>query len=132
MALAEFKPSQLVARVLAMSIDGSVRTQDAPRLLGHILSRRDTGQRGWHFVQTNWRRIRQLYPEEMIPHVVSHASSFNSNESYRQVKAFLSTHRVPSGKSIVARTLERIEINLLFKNHAASYFNKWLNDKYTH
>jgi puromycin-sensitive aminopeptidase len=124
--LAEFKPADLISRVEDMAINGTVRTQDAPRLLGTLLSRRDTNTQAWNFIESHWQRITAFYPEEMVPHVVSNVSSINVEPDAWRVRQFLSTHRIPSGASTVARTIERMEINVEFRKRSAPQFNEWL------
>lgn len=129
-ALAEFKPAELVTQVEDMSINGTVRTQDAPGLLGKLVSRRDTGSQAWDFVEQHWQRITSFYPEESVPHLVSRAAPFNNQIDVERVKKFLSTHRVPSGESTVARTLERMDINVRFKQRSGTLFNNWLKKNF--
>jgi puromycin-sensitive aminopeptidase len=129
MALALFRTPELVGKVLDMSINGSVRSQDAPGLLSHIVSRRDTNERGWDFVETNWTRINAFYPEEMVPRVVSSASRFHSEPLLTRARAFLSTHKIKYGESTVARTLERMEINSRFRERNAAALNASLRQR---
>jgi puromycin-sensitive aminopeptidase len=129
-ALSAFKAPNLVQQVMTMSINGTVRTQDAPRLLSGLLSRPDTNIRTWEFIENNWKKLTEFYPEEMVPHTVSSASSFNSPEQFDRFKTFVSTHRIPSGESAVARTLERIQINVGFRKRSAARLNDWLKERY--
>jgi len=130
MSLALFRTPELVGKVLDMSINGSVRSQDAPGLLSHIVSRRDTNERGWDFVETNWKRIVAFYPEEMVPRIVSSASGFSKEPVLSKARAFLSTHKIKYGESTVARTLERMEINTRFRTRNAAALNGWLKQHY--
>jgi aminopeptidase N len=130
LVLARFRDPALVDRALSMSVSGKLRNQDAPNLLGIVLSRRDANRHAWEFIEAHWAQITSLYPEEMVPRVVARAASFNTLPDYQRVKAFVSTHRIKSGTSTVARMLEHVEINVRFRNTAAARLNDWLKQHY--
>lgn len=129
-ALPNFRQPALTQRTMAMAIDGTVKTQDAPRLLGNLLASRESNQQAWQFIKKNWVRIRAFYPEEMVPHVVAHASSFHTPEMVQELQTFFASHPVPSGESSIARMLERTKINTSFSQRSGKAMNTWLLNKY--
>jgi len=61
-ALADFPGATEIDQLLSMTIDGTLRTQDAAYVLGGALSNRDNGSRVWEFIMANWDRISELFP----------------------------------------------------------------------
>jgi hypothetical protein len=128
-ALTAFQEPELIGAVLQMSTDGTVRTQDAPGLLGRLIYERKTNDRAWTYMENNWKRITSLYPEEMLPRLVGSAVSINTKPGEERVKAFVATHHIPFGESVTARTLERMQIHVAFRERSAARFNEWLKNR---
>ena len=52
--LASFPGTNEMATTLAMTLNGQVRTQDAPYLVAQCMRNRDNGSQAWQFVKDNW------------------------------------------------------------------------------
>lgn len=129
--LPEFKSPDLVDQSLELSLGKEVRLQDAPHLLGGILRRRQMQDRAWQFITKNWDRMRSVYPEDMVPGVVSSAEGFSTESQLAELKSFLDSHPVPSGTTAVARTIERVSANVRFRQKQAADLNQWLQSHYS-
>jgi puromycin-sensitive aminopeptidase len=128
--LDNFRAPELVSRTLELSLSKQVRLQDAPHLMGGLLRNRQTEQQAWKFITENWQRMGAIFPEDMVPGVVSSASNFNRESQLSDLKLFLAKHPVPSGKSTVARTIERVSANVQFRKRSADDLNRWLQSHY--
>jgi puromycin-sensitive aminopeptidase len=128
--LASFANPALSANTMNLSINGKVKIQDAPHLLGSILGHRRTTARAWEFIQKNWDKIHALYSEPMIPGLVSRASCFSTPQQYTELQRFLADHPIPSGETAVKRTLESVKINIGFRDRSATELNTWLHSHY--
>lgn len=127
--LPEFIAPNLVAGTMTMATSGTIRIQDAPRLLGAMLSQRRTSAAAWQFIQKNWSRITKLYAEPMVPGIVARASCFNTPAQYQQFKTFVATHPMPSGQTQMKRALETAQINVGFRQRSAKSLNDWLRQQ---
>lgn len=122
--LALFKQPELVDQTLAMSITDKVRTQDAPRLLGHLLGQVDTSSRAFAFIQKNWAVINKRFPQNSVPHIVSAlASSCTTADQEAKARVFISNHPMPAGKRTIRKALEWIHGNVIFRRNAATQLN---------
>ena len=70
LALAGFRPPELIDKTLARTLNGEVRTQDSPFLLRALLMSVDGRERAWKFLQDNWERLNSLLPPNGIRRVV--------------------------------------------------------------
>jgi puromycin-sensitive aminopeptidase len=126
MSLSVFRKPELVKQTLSLCLSDEVRTQDAPRLLSHTLAGDFSKEMAWQFIKEHWSEILKRYPLNMVPRVVSAASSLNTPEQEQDLQSFFKTHEVPAGKQTVARLLERVHIYTSFKTRSAPTLAKWL------
>jgi puromycin-sensitive aminopeptidase len=114
-ALAEFDDDGLVDRVLAMCLSGEIRTQNAPYLLGRLLSHRTQGPRAWAFIRDNWDALGEAFPSNSIVRMLEGIRSLSHPADADSVFAFFTTHEVPQGDKQLAQHLERLEVNVAFR-----------------
>jgi puromycin-sensitive aminopeptidase len=119
-ALADFDHPELIDRVVAMCVDGTVRTQNAPYLLRRAMANRTQGDRAWSFVSTHWATINDLFPSNSIARMVEGVRHLDHPEVASLVFAFFEANEVPQGDRIVAQHLERLEVNLALRARAAA------------
>ncbi|HEU5322289.1 MAG TPA: ERAP1-like C-terminal domain-containing protein, partial [Methylomirabilota bacterium] len=62
-ALAGFRPPELVAQTLARTVDGEIRTQDAPFVVRAMLMSVHARVPAWAFVKEHWDVMDRLYPK---------------------------------------------------------------------
>jgi len=130
LALGLFQKPALIKKTLAMCLDDEVRSQDAPHLLTTLLANDGARDMTWQFIKARWADILRRYPMNMVAHVVSAASSFNTPKDESDLQTFFKSHPVPAGQFAVARMLERVRINVRFKQHSAGALTDWLNREF--
>lgn len=128
--LADFRSPALADQTLNYAISKQVRLQDAPGLVSGLISSREVQDQSWRFVKTNWAKIRAFFPEEMMPHLVTAAGSFSYPNQLADLKSFIATHPLPTGKISSARTIERASINVQFRNRSSAELNKWMQSHF--
>ncbi len=131
MALADFQRPELIGQTLALCLSDEVRTQDAGHLFGAVFGNQSAKSTAWEFMKANWSQIVKRYPLNMVPHVVSAASSLNSAAEESDLRGFFATHPVPAGKHAVARLLERVHISVNFKTRSGQAIEDWLKDNFS-
>src|SRR5262249_21268207 len=61
-ALTGFRQRPLVEQTLARTLNGEIRTQDAPHVIRTLLMTVHGREPAWRFVQANWARVNEGYP----------------------------------------------------------------------
>lgn len=128
--LTSFDSPALVDQTLALAVSKNVRLQDAPGLIADTVGYFRTSDQGWRFVKTNWAKIRSIFPEEMVPHIVSAAGSFSHPNQLADLKSFVASHPIPSGKTSTARAIETSSIKVQFRTRSAAELNKWVQSHF--
>jgi puromycin-sensitive aminopeptidase len=117
--LADFDDAGLIQRTLAMTLNGEVRTQNAPYLLRRALTNRDHGAVAWRFVQDNWEAINERFPSNSIVRMLEGIRSLSEPVVADTVYAFFDEHDLPQGQRILEQHLERLRVNVALREAEA-------------
>ncbi|MBV6507812.1 MAG: hypothetical protein JJLCMIEE_00870 [Acidimicrobiales bacterium] len=113
-ALADFDHPDLLDRTLALAVT-EVRSQNGPYLVRRALGNRNHGQRAWDFVEREWDRLNQRFPSNSIVRMLEGVRSLSRPEEAGKVLRFFETHSVPQGAVTLAQHLERLRVNVAFR-----------------
>ena len=95
-----------MAGTLGMSLDGTVRTQDAPYLVSQCLRNRRCGEQAWHFVRDNWEAMLEAYPNNAIVRMLDGVKALSQPEhSRRGERPFLMSHESAAGRTDTASSI---------------------------
>ncbi|NQW20458.1 MAG: M1 family metallopeptidase [Chloroflexi bacterium] len=125
-ALSAFPGEAEMDRTLAMTLDGTVRTQDAPHLLAVCMRNREQGYRAWEFVKANWGQINKDFPANSIVRMLSGVTSLSQPEQADDVIAFFDNHEVPQGQLTLKQTLEKLRVNVALRKRESGPFTESL------
>jgi puromycin-sensitive aminopeptidase len=114
-ALANFRREELVDRTLQLTINGEVRTQNAPYLMRNILLNKDARERAWGFMKANWESMLRLYPDNSIPRMCEGIIGLATAELAADVEDFFGKHPVKQGAKQMDQHLERLRIAVACK-----------------
>jgi puromycin-sensitive aminopeptidase len=114
-ALAGFEDRDLVQRTLDKSLTDEVRTQNAPFLIGGLLHNLTGGDLAWQFVKDNWDTIVQRFPDNTHVRMLEGITALSTPELVPDVEQFFKTHEVKQGQKTLEQHLERLRINLAFR-----------------
>ncbi len=114
-SLAGFEDPDLVARTLELSLT-EVRTQNAPFLIAHLLANRAGGPAAWRFVADNWDVLVSRFPDSSIPHMLETIPFLLQPGVSAEVHQFFTTHQLRSGQRTLEQTLERLDVNVAFRD----------------
>ena len=117
--LASFPGSAQMSATLTMSLDGTVRTQDAPYLVAQCLRNQHCGRQAWHFVQDNWEAMLEAYPNNAIVRMLDGVKALSQPELATEVTAFFDEHDVPQGELTLRQHLERLRVNVALREREA-------------
>jgi puromycin-sensitive aminopeptidase len=114
-SLAAFRPTTLLARTLARTISGEIRTQDAPFLISAILANVYGRELAWDFVKTNWEKLDQLFPKQGLRRMCGGIVSLATPELERDVLAFFTSRKIDLGGKTLEQYLEQLRIAVAFR-----------------
>ncbi len=122
-ALSAFPGEAEMDRTLAMTLDGTVRTQDAPYLLAVCMRNKEQGYKAWHFVKDNWEQINKDFPSNSIVRMLSGVTSLSKSDEAADVLAFFEDHEVPQGQLTLQQTLEKLRVNVALRERESGAFS---------
>jgi puromycin-sensitive aminopeptidase len=125
-ALAGFRQPALIERTLAATLNGQVRTQDAPYLLRALLYNVDARERAWEFVRANWDRIDRDFPavgvRRMCEGVIGLASPTWEDEVHR----FFRGRKIDLGGKTLEQYLEQLHVAVRLGRHEGEALKRYL------
>ena len=87
-ALAGFRHPELVRRTLGHTIDGEVRSQDAPFLMRALLGSVHGRELAWEFLKEHWETMARVYPGSAYRRVYEGITALVSPQWEREVQEF--------------------------------------------
>jgi puromycin-sensitive aminopeptidase len=109
-ALGGFRQPDLIDRTLQMTINGEVRTQNAPYLMRGILLNKDARGKAWSFMKAHWEEMLRRYPDNSIPRMCEGIVGLATPELEADVRDFFARHPVKQGAKQMEQHLERLRI----------------------
>ena len=109
-ALANFREPELIDRTLDLTINGQVRTQNAPYLMRGILLNRTARSRAWSFMKAHWEDMLRQYPDNSIPRMCEGIVGLVRPELEKDVRDFFAAHPVKQGSKQLEQHLERLRV----------------------
>ena len=102
-------------RTLARTIDGAIRTQDAPFIVGACLGNVYGRELAWNFVKTNWEKMDQLFPKQGVRRMCGGIVSLATPELERDVREFFASRNVDLGGKTLEQYLEQLRVAVSFR-----------------
>ena len=125
-ALAAFRPADLLDRTLQMTVNGEVRTQNAPYLMRSLLLNTDGRERVWVFMKQHWEEMTRQYPDNSMVRMCEGITTLVTPALEADVQQFFSSHPVKQGAKTMDQHLEKLRIAVACKQreeaNLAAYF----------
>jgi puromycin-sensitive aminopeptidase len=118
-ALAGFRDVNLLNRTLEHTLDGEVRTQDAPFLVRSVMANKAGAEPAWRFTKDHWDEMTARYPESGITRMCEGVTTLTTPELESDVRAFFATHEVKQAGKQLDQHLERLHMGVLFRQREA-------------
>ena len=112
-SLANFRDLALLGQTMEMTINGEVRTQNAPFLMHSLLYNNVSRYAAWEFVQRNWETMVGRFPDSALPRMCEAINGLLDRQS--EVEAFFAQHRVRLGGKLIDQHLERLSVAVAFR-----------------
>jgi puromycin-sensitive aminopeptidase len=123
-SLAAFRKMELLRATMAMTLDGQVRTQNAPYLMHSLLLNTTSRYEAWDFIRKNWDEMSRKYPDNAQPRMCEAVVALLDREE--EVKSFFNTHRVRLGAKIIDQHMERLTVAVAFRNREGAKLSSTL------
>jgi puromycin-sensitive aminopeptidase len=112
-SLASFREPALLRHTMDMTLDGQVRTQNAPYLMHSILLNTCSRYEAWDFIRAHWDEMTRKYPDSALPRMCEGVVSLLDRED--EVKNFFQQHRIRLGGKLIDQHLERLAVAVRFR-----------------
>ncbi|MDP8921886.1 MAG: M1 family metallopeptidase [Chloroflexota bacterium] len=118
--LGNFRERGLLWRTLDMTLTPEVRTQNAPFLIGSLMTNPDGGDLAWGFVKSHWEEIVERFPDNTHVRMLAGITALSTPELASDVEQFFQTHTVKQGQKTLDQHLERLQVNVRFREREMS------------
>ncbi len=114
-SLAVFALPSLARRTLERTTNGEIRTQDAPFVVGALLTNVYSRDVAWEFVKTNWDRMDRLFPKQGLRRMCGGIAGLATPELERDVRSFFASRKIDLGGKTLEQYLEQLRIAVSFR-----------------
>ena len=118
--LAAFPGVEEMASTLEMTLNGEVRTQDAPYLVAQCMRNREQGVQAWRFVVDHWEQMLDAYPDNAIVRMLDGFKALSEPDIAAEIEAFFQSHKVPQGELTLQQHLERLRVNAALRERESA------------
>ncbi|KAF4515941.1 hypothetical protein B566_EDAN000178 [Ephemera danica] len=115
-ALAAFQAPALLARTLARTISGEMRTQDAPFVVSAVMGNVYGREQAWEFVKANWDQMDRLFPKQGLRRMCGGIVALATVELEQEVREFFLSRKIDLGGKTLDQYLEQLRIAVTFRS----------------
>jgi len=112
-SLAGFRVPEVLRQTMEMTLNGEVRTQNAPFLMHSLLYNPVARYEAWEFVKKNWDKMIEKYPDSALPRMCEAVVGLLDCQD--EVNAFFEQHKPRLGNKIIEQHLERLAVAVEFR-----------------
>jgi puromycin-sensitive aminopeptidase len=128
-ALAAFRQPELITRTLQRTVDGEIRSQDAPFVVRAMLVSVWSRPLAWEFIKGHWETMRRVYPPSAFRRVFDGVSALCRPEWEEEVRAFFPAHGIELGGKILDQYLEQLRVAVRFRQREAAAIAAYLRQQ---
>jgi puromycin-sensitive aminopeptidase len=125
-SLAMFRQPDLLDRTLAKTLDGDIRTQDAPFMVSAVMSNVYGREQGWRFMKTNWDVMDRRFPKQGLRRMCSGITALCTPGLERDVRQFFERRNIDLGGKTLAQYLEQLRISVSFRERYGRSLQSYL------
>jgi puromycin-sensitive aminopeptidase len=126
-ALAGFRQPDLLRRTLEMTVNGEVRSQDAPFLIRTLLTSVAARGLAWDFVKGHWEAMARQYPESAYRRMYEGVPALVSPAWEQDVRAFFADNKIDLGGRTLQQYLEQLRVAVAFQQREAEALAAYLS-----
>jgi puromycin-sensitive aminopeptidase len=125
-ALVGFQSRELVERTLTKTINGEIRTQDAPFVVRALLMTVHGRELAWDFVRANWDTMERQYPKHGLRRLAEGVSGLATPELEQSVHAFFAERKIDFGGKTLEQYLEQLRIAVTLRAREGATLSAYL------
>ena len=125
-ALGAFRDPALIAQTLERTINGEVRSQDAPFLMRAMLSGVYSRALAWEFVEQHWQTMAKQYPGSAYRRMYEGVTALVSPEWERDVNEFFTSRGIVLGGKTLDQYLEHLRGAVRFQQREGAALTGYL------
>jgi puromycin-sensitive aminopeptidase len=114
-ALAAFRHEDLLKRTLVRTINGEIRTQDAPFIVAATMADVYGRELAWEFVKANWDQMDRLFPKQGLRRMCGGIVGLATPELEEDVRAFFTARKIDLGGKTLEQYLEQLRVAVAFR-----------------
>jgi len=126
-SLTGFRHPQLAMRTLARTINGEIRTQDAPFIVGAMLSNVYGREQAWEFVKANWDQMDRLFPKQGLRRMCGGIAGLATPELEQDVREFFTSRKIDLGGKTLDQYVEQLRIAVAVREREGDILRAYLN-----
>jgi len=125
-ALTLFRLRPLIDQTLAKTINGEIRTQDAPFVVRSMLMTVSAREPAWEFVKAQWDTMDRLYPKHGLRRMCEGVIALATPELERDVHAFFADRKIDLGGRTLEQYLEQLRIAVALREREGKALGAYL------
>ncbi|MBI2158295.1 MAG: M1 family metallopeptidase [Candidatus Rokubacteria bacterium] len=125
-ALAGFQPRALAEQTLERTVNGEIRTQDAPFVARGMLMSVHARELAWEFVKAHWDAMDRLYPKHGLRRLAEGVIGLATPELERDVHQFFREKQVDLGGKTLEQYLEQLRVAVRLREREGAALAKYL------
>ncbi len=114
-ALAGFRDKALLSKTLEKTLNGEIRTQNAPYVVRSVMLNPWGRELAWNFMKANWDEMMKVYPEVMITRMCEGVTGLISEDLLLDVQSHFEQNHVKQGHRTISQHLEKLAVAVYFK-----------------
>ncbi|MGE3976503.1 MAG: M1 family metallopeptidase [Nitrospira sp.] len=122
-SLALFRPKELLKRTLTRTINGEIRTQDGPFIIGALLMNVYGRELAWEFVKANWDHMDRLFPKQGLRRMCGGIVGLATPELEQDVREFFTSCKIDLGGKTLDQYLEQLRVAVAFQERERRGFS---------
>jgi puromycin-sensitive aminopeptidase len=125
-ALAACRVPALVEATLRRTVNGELRTQDAPFVVRALLTSAHGRAAAWRFLRENWDEMNRLYPATGVRRMCEGVTGLASAEWEAEVSRFFAERKIDLGGKTLRQYLEQLRIAVALREREGSNLRAYL------
>ena len=125
-ALTAFQQPTLVEQTLARTINGDIRTQDAPFVARAMLLTVHGREQAWTFVKKHWETMDRLYPKHGLRRMAEGVVGLVTPELEADVHRFFHERTIELGGKTLEQYLEQLRVAVALRERESAALSAYL------
>lgn len=114
-SLAMFRSPGLLSQTLTKTINGEIRTQDAPFIVTATMTNVYSREMAWEFMKTHWDEMDRLFPKQGLRRMCGGIVGLATPELEQDVHVFFASRKIDLGGKTLDQYLEQLRVAVAFR-----------------